>query len=192
MSMDINVFLNELNDSIIPIWLEKMQELGMSCQIHPEFSFSTHSGFLPFKINIHDHSHPDLMGKDYYAGFEFYYDDFDVNKHLKQPKQLWLDKFLRKPAPVACFANAEIDQQLKKFSKSTLFNWGASDTFDLRMALLASATLTEIAKGVCWHAFSDAWPSSETIVSQSLKEVSEYEKSLTPEQFKVHEFRGWI
>ncbi|WP_445370112.1 hypothetical protein ACH518_00440 (plasmid) [Methylomonas sp. HW2-6] len=191
MSMDINVFLNELDDLIVPIWLQKMQELGMSCQIHPEFSFSKHSGFLPFKINIQDHSHPELIGKDYYAGFEFYYDDFDVNKHIKQPKQSWLDKLLKKPVPVAYFANAEIDQHLKKCTKSTLFNFGSSDTFDLRMALLASATITEVTKGICWQAFSDTWPSSDTIVSQALKEVCEYENSLTPEEFRVHEFKGW-
>ncbi len=86
MSMDINVFHNELDDSIIPIWLEKLCSLGMLCEVHPEFSFKDHGGFLPFKINIYSNTHPELMGKDFYTGFEFYYDDFDIQEHINQPK----------------------------------------------------------------------------------------------------------
>ena len=193
MSLNINVFLEEPDDSIIPIWIDELNKLGMDCKIHPDFSFNDHTGFLPFKIKVNSNSHEDLMHKEYLTGFEFYMDDFVLSDNVEPPKNRSLiDKLLNKPIETSYFVSPEIDEKLMSFNKVITFNWGSSDTFELRMALLASATLTKIANGVCCYPADNIWYNTETVVENSLKEVSDYEKSLKPSEFKLHKFEKWI
>ncbi len=100
-------------------------------------------------------------------------------------------KLLKRKQLRAYFATQDIDEKLHKYSKSTLFKWSASDTFDIRMALLASATLTEITQGLCWHPYEDVWLEPENVVVTSLNEVLEYEKSLSSGELRIQEFNGW-
>jgi len=48
MSMDINTYVTEIDDSVIPKWLSAFRPLGMICEIHPNFSFVTHTGVFTF------------------------------------------------------------------------------------------------------------------------------------------------
>jgi hypothetical protein len=48
MSLEIQTFVPAVDDALIPRWISRMAELGMQCEIYPEFSFADQSGFLPF------------------------------------------------------------------------------------------------------------------------------------------------
>jgi hypothetical protein len=96
MSLELRIYIKEISDNIIPKWIEKMNESGMSCQIHPDFSFSTHSGFLPFKLKLDNPINRQLIGKDLISGFELYIEDFDIleEKEKLKPKKTFLEKLL--------------------------------------------------------------------------------------------------
>jgi hypothetical protein len=193
MSLDINVFLKDPNDALIPLWLEELNKLGMECEIHPEFSFNDHSGFLPFKIKITSNSNEELMNKEYLTGFEFYMDNFDLEENIEKTEGSSLfGKLLGKKTQVNYFASSEIDEKLKHCNKVITFNWGSADTFELRMAMLSSATLARVAGGISCYPADDIWYNPETVVEESISEVAEYEKSLKPREFKLHEFEGWL
>ena len=193
MSLDINVFLKEPNDALITPWIEELNKLGMECEIHPEFSFKDHSGFLPFKIKITSNSHEDLMNKEYLTGIEFYMDDFNLDENIEKTEEpSLLGKLMGKKAQVKYFASPEIDEKLKHFNKVITFNWGSADTFEFRMAMLASATLARIAGGISCYPTDEIWYNPETVVEESIIEVAEYEISLKPHEFKLHEFEEWL
>jgi hypothetical protein len=191
MSMSYEVFLNDIDDSKIQEWISELNKLGMDCEVHPEFSFKTQQGFLPFKIKINENSHEALMNKEYLTGFEYYIDRFDVEENMKYKEQSFFQKLLRKPKQKLPFHSKEIDQILKDKKYVVLFNFGIADTFELRMASLASATLTKIADGVCCYSDDDLWYDNGTIIENALKDVAEYEKTLKEREFRLHEFEEW-
>lgn len=192
MSLDINLYVADIDDLIIPKWMEELNNLGMTCEIHPEFSFRDHSGFLPFKINIHEGSHEELMNETYLTGFELYIHDFDLQQELKPfKKQSWIEKLTNKPAERIYFANPEIDEVLKNCKKNINFNWGVTDAFELRMASVGSATLAKVTGGVCSYPADNIWYNTDTVVDESIMEVIAYEKSLNPREFRVHKFIEW-
>lgn len=193
MSLDINVFLKEPDDTIIPRWLDELNRLGMECEIHPEFSFKDHTGFLPFKIKVTSNSLDELMNVEYLTGFEFYMDDFDLDKSIEpSKKQSIIEKLLGKPVKENYFVSLEIDEKLKQFNKVITFNWGSADTFELRMAVLASATLAKVTGGISCYPADDVWYNTDTVVEEAIAEVSDYEKSLKPREFKLHKFEQWL
>ncbi len=193
MSLDINLYVEKIDDSLIPLWIEKMNQLEMKCEIHPEFSFKNHSGFLPFKIKLYDSQHQELVKDDFMTGFEFYIDDFNFEHEIekRKPKKGLLDKLFRKKTPKLYYAGPEIDDKLKECKKMLSFVWGTADTFELRMALLSSAVLTVITNGVCCYPVDDIWYDNNTIVKNFLNDVMEYENSLKSKELKLHKFDKW-
>lgn len=192
MSMTYNVFLNEVDDSKIQEWISELNKFEMSCEIHPEFSFKTQTGFLPFKINIKNQSHDALLGKDYLTGFEFYLDDFNIEDHQENKEQSFFQKLFKKPIEKTPFHSPEIDSKLKDKKYVISFVFGVADTFELRMASLASATLSKLCNGLCCYVDDDLWYSNETIAQDAFKDVVEYEKSLKECEFRLHEFEQWM
>ena len=192
MSMTYNVFLSDIDDSKIQDWLLELNRLGMSCQIHPEFSFKSHSGFLPFKINVKEKTHDLLLNKDYLTGFEFYLDDFKLGDHQKYVEQGFLQKILKKPKEKLHYHSPEIDEKLEDKKFVAYFVFGVSDTFELRMATLASAALSKICDGICCYADDDLWYENENVVENALDNVCDYEKMLKEREFRLHEFEGWV
>ena len=190
--MSYNVFLNDIDDSKIQDWISELNKLGMECEVHPEFSFKTQTGFLPFKIQIHDNSHEALMNKEYLTGFEYYLDNFDIEENTEYKEQTFFQKLLRKPKEKLPFHSREIDQRLKDKKYVVTFNFGIADTFELRMASLASAALSKITDGVCCYADDDLWYDNTNIIQNALNDVSEYEKSLKEREFRIHEFEKWL
>jgi hypothetical protein len=193
MSLDMNVFVESVDDSIIEKWMEKINQLGMSCEVHPEFSFNDQSGFLPFKINLSDSKHSELNSRDFYTGFEFYLEDFDLGSELEKlkPKKSIIKSLFRKEEEQVYFANEHIDKKLANCKKVMHFVWGTADTFELRMALLSSAIISEILNGVCCYAEDGVWYENENLVKNSLNDVKEYEESISLNEFEIHEFKGW-
>lgn len=194
MSLEFNVYVAQIDDSIIPKWIERMNQMGMECEIYPEFSFENHSGFLPFKIKIKNPKNSDLMNKEFLTGFEFYLDEFNLEREIEdlKPKKTFFQKiFDTKQEEKVVFKSEEIDEKLRKCNKVMIFNWGSADTFELRMASLSSAILSELTDGVCCYPADDIWYDNRTIVEDSYKEVVEYENSIDPKDWKTHPFEKW-
>lgn len=83
MSLEMHTYVPFVDHSLLPQWMARMQELGMNCAIHPEFSFESHTGFLPFKLQIQDSGHSELNGVDFLTGFEYYIDDFRLESEFE-------------------------------------------------------------------------------------------------------------
>ncbi|WKJ90769.1 hypothetical protein QZJ86_01130 [Methylomonas montana] len=100
MSLEMQVFAPSADDSLIPRWVERLNGLGMRCEIHPTFSFQTHTGFLPFKVEIEKPHHKELLGRSFLTGFEFYMREFDLAQELDavRPKPTFFDRLKGKKA----------------------------------------------------------------------------------------------
>lgn len=194
MSLEINLFVKAIDDTVIPPWIERMNQFDMICEIHPKFTFSDHSGFLPFKINLQKSKHQELVGNDYLTGFELYLVAFDLKLELEslKPKQSLIPKFIFKKEPEIYFANHEIDEKLGKCKKVISFVWGSVDTFEFRMACLSSAVLAELTDGICSYPADDFWYDNKNIIRDAFSEVKEYEESLNPSEIRVHKFEKWM
>ena len=193
MSLVLNVYIDEIDDQIIPKWIERMNEFDMECEIHPDFSFEDHSGFLPFKIKLRNPTNKDLEGRELISGFEFYKDEFNLQNELVQiqPKKTFLQKILNKKTETIDFVNPEIDSKLENCNWVLTFNWGSHNSLELRMSSLSSAIIAELTNGICCYPADDIWYDNKTIVEDAYKKSLEYENSLRPNEWKVHEFGGW-
>jgi hypothetical protein len=57
--------------------ISELNKFEMTCEIYPGFSFSKHSGFLPFKFRLSNPKLDILKNKDLVSGFELYVEDFE-------------------------------------------------------------------------------------------------------------------
>jgi len=193
MSLDLNVYVKQIDDSIIPKWIERMNQFDMECEIHPDFSFNDHSGFLPFKIRLKNPKNEELKDKEFISGFEFYKDEFDLQKELEslQPKKSFFQKLMNKSNEKVEYANTEIDSKLADCKLVLTFNWGSHNSLELRMSSLSSAIISELTNGICSYPADDIWYDNKTIVEDAHKELLEYENSLKPTEWRMHKFEGW-
>ncbi|RMB56603.1 hypothetical protein EAX61_13435 [Dokdonia sinensis] len=143
MSLDLNVYVKKIDDSIIPKWIERMNQFDMECEIHPDFSFNDHSGFLPFKIRLNNPKNEELKDKEFISDFEFYKDEFDLQKELEslQPKKSFFQRLMNKSNKKVEYANTEIDSKLADCKFVLTFNWGSHNSLELRMSSLSSAIM---------------------------------------------------
>ncbi len=194
MGLTYAVYANELSDSLIPQWVEMMNPPGMICEIHPEFSFADHSGFLPFKLRLTQSAHKALIGIDFLTGFEFYSDPFNLDDEIEhiRPKQGLLGQLTGRSPEPTYFADAEIDARLRHYRTVATFNWGAADLFELRMATLASAALTNLLDGQRVFADNGIWYGPEFPVEEALREAERYEGGVPPREHRVHPFENWL
>jgi hypothetical protein len=190
----MRVFVPAADDSLIPRWLNRLNSLGMKCEIHPDFSFASHSGFLPFKVELQRSSHAQLVGNEYLTGFEFNMTDFDLNKELESitPKRSFVDRLIGRKTDPQYFASREIDARLARCTKEISCTWGSADSLELRMATLSAAILAEQANGVFSYPAEDVWCSETGEVENAMKEAEAYETSINPKQLRLHKFEGWL
>ena len=193
MSLDLNVYVKQIDDTIIPKWIERMNQFDMECEIHPDFSFNNHSGFLPFKVKFKYPKIQEFKDKEYISGFEFYKDKFDIQKELEslQPKKSFFQKLMNKPSEKIEYANTEIDSKLADCKLVLTFNWGSHNSLELRISSLSSAIISDLTDGVCCYPADDIWYDNKTIVEDAYTELIEYENSLNPNEWKMNEFEGW-
>lgn len=200
MSKFIAVFVDDINDSIIPRWLEELNKLGMKCEIYPEFSFEQPSEFVQFKINV-EPPHLPYLNSRYLTGFDFEVEDYQLKQHFQaSTKQSWLDKALRKPIKMQYFVSEEIDARLQQ-CKMLTFSWGENidtfspgsgvDSFGYRMALLASATLAKLSKGILWETQLDEWYCDD-MAAVFLSKVISHEKAIKQSDFRAYLFEEWL
>ena len=192
MGLSMNIFLNDVDDSLIPQWLDEYKKHGMICEIHPEFSFTDQVGFLPIKLRLENPVREEWANKDYMTGFEFYMDDFDLNKELlaRSPKPPFLKALFGAKRDTSPFVSAEIDEQLAKYKKHIALVWGGGDSFALRMATVSAGILAKLCNGLCayedevWYDNADAM---ETLVSDAVA----YEGGLSRREIETNVFESW-
>jgi hypothetical protein len=191
--LETETYLPRADDCLTAEWLKRMAELGMECEIHPEFSFETQTGFLPFKLRLNRSRRNFLHNKDFLTGFEFYRDSFDHRKTIvkKATEGGLRPKLFKWRTPPQYLVNAAIDTILRKCRFVLTFRWGSADTFELRLVSVSSLVLAEITGGISYYPADDIWYDSQTAVLDGLTEVEKYEASLSEPDFKVHPFEGW-
>ena len=190
----MQVFTPSIDDSLVTKWIERLNSLKMKCEIHPDFSFITHSGFLPFKIKLLKTDNQLLIVKEYLTGFELFINEFDLNKEIEisNPRHSFIDRLMGKKSSQTYFASPAIDARLKTCNKLLHCEWSTNDSFELRMATLSAAVLAEITDGICFYPAQNFWYLEENEVEKALIEVEAYEASIKPNQFKLHKFEKWF
>ncbi len=194
MSLEMNTFVPNADDNMIPLWMERMAGLGMNCEIYPGFSFNNHSGFLPFKVRIKNPAQARFAGSDFLTGFEFYISDFSLQQEIElaRPKQTISDRLFHKKPKDIYFASPEIDQILNSCTKVLSFVWGDADDLELRMAMLSSIILADLFHGISYYPADDIWYKDSKVLDSVLKEIEAYEASIKPEDSKLHKFEKWL
>ena len=193
MSLDINVYCKELSDDLIPKIVKRLNDYEMLVEVHPEFSFSEQTGFVPFKFRLTNPNFDILKDKELKSGFELYIDDFDLEtaKERLKPKPGFWDKLIGKKQTEIAFASTEIENRLVDCKKVVSFVWHADDSFELRFASLSSAILTELTNGVCTYPADDIWYDNKNIVDQAFQEIKEYEKTIKEKDLIFWTFDQW-
>ena len=193
MSLEMLTFVPAVDDARVPAWLKRLGELGMDCEIHPDFSFASQTGFLPFKLRLHDSGHPELNDVDFLSGFEFCMTDFSLEDELRaRAKESVQARGLFRRRQAEPFASPEIDEQLRSCRKRLEFVWGVGDLFELRMATVSSAVLAEITGGLSCYPADGLWYERTTAAEKAVSEARAYEDGLKPENLKVHRFEKWL
>lgn len=191
MSLTIAVYANEFVDTMIPTWLETINGDGMTCELHPRFSFADHAGFLPFKLRL-DRSHrPDLTNTDFVTGFEFYTEAFSMDGASRPPSenQGVLDQLSSGVGQAVPLADAEVDLRLKECRHAATFCWGASDFFELRMALVASAALTQVTGGLRYE--DGIWYGADFPTAKAVERAELIERHEAMQGLALHPFEQW-
>ena len=150
MSLEIQTFVPQINDDLIPLWMQRMNGLGMRCEIYPGFSFNAHSGFLPFKVLIEKSGQPGLAGVEYLTGFEYYLEEYSYRRQQQEAylKPSLFQKLFHQQSTPSRFASPEIDLILSGCTYMLSFRWGIGDSLELRMAVCSSLILSELTHGI--------------------------------------------
>lgn len=193
MSLDINVYTKTLTDDLIPKIIKRLNEYEMKVEVHPEFSFNSQTGFLPFKFCFTNTKFNVLKNKDLISGFELYIDDFDLEKEKQEfrPKQSFFERLLGKKQEEVYFESAEIDKRLEECKKKLTFVIHSGDDFELRFAMLTSSILTELTNGVCFNCQEGIWYDNLKITETAFEEIKGYENSLEEDEINFHLFENW-
>ncbi|MBC3542445.1 hypothetical protein ACFSC6_00105 [Rufibacter sediminis] len=193
MSLDIKVYTKNLSDDLIPKIVKRLNDYEMVVEVHPDFSLSDQTGFLPFKFRLKNPHLDILKGKDLKSGFELYIDDFDLleEKKMLKPKLSFFDKLRGKKEVEIPFATPEIEDKLKDCNKVVSFVWHAGDSFEPRFASLTSAILTELTNGICHYPADDIWYETNGLAAETFKEIMEYEQSKDEKEIEFLEFDEW-
>lgn len=194
MSLAFKVYCKKVSKDMIPKIIKRLNDFDMVASVHPDFRFDAEedSGFLPFKFRFKNPAFNSLKDKDLKSGFEFYMEEFDLQKTKEnlKPKLSFLNKLLSKKKPEVPFATPEIEDRLKECKIVVSFVWHASDSFELRFASLTSAILTELTNGVCSYE-DETWYENKNVVDKAFQEVIEYEQTLTEAELDFMEFDEW-
>lgn len=87
MSYDLTVLVPNIQEININDWIKDMEKLNTKIEIHPEFSFKDHNGFLPFKVLVTDCLKDSLNSIYLLSGFE-------LSVHDQVSKISWIDKIM--------------------------------------------------------------------------------------------------
>ncbi|ACT01714.1 hypothetical protein [Paenibacillus sp. JDR-2] len=183
MSYDLSVHLKGLNDQMIPDWLAEIRKFNMDAEIFPAFSFQNHSGFLPFKIVVHDCPNKRLNNLELLTGFEWYAEQID----LKNKKKGLFSKLFDKNQRLS-----SIEMKLKEAETLVHFGISAHDSFEMRAGWYAAASLALIGNGVLTDYQEDIQLEGQILIRHASNIVIENEQQITDHEWRTHEFEEWI
>jgi hypothetical protein len=194
MSLEMQTYAAAFDDSLISPWIARMNTLGMRCEIHPEFSFQNHTGFLPFKVILESSKHEPLVGTPLLTGFELYLSGFDLHAAIAaaSPEPKLIDKLLGTELPKAHLVNPDVDARLAPCKQVLTFIWSSADSLELRMATISSTVLAELTGGICSYPADGIWYPNSGAVEDAVREAEAYESSLPPSELKLHKFESWL
>ncbi len=84
MSVDLHVYSEQFSDDLIQRIVKRLNEYEMVVEVHPDFSFTNQTGFLPFKFQLTNPPFEILRGITLISGFELYLDDFSLQIEKKK------------------------------------------------------------------------------------------------------------
>ncbi|SDO58601.1 hypothetical protein [Phyllobacterium sp. OV277] len=171
MSIDINVYTNEISDDLIPAILEELNKFGMICEFPPDFSLESQSGFLPIRFRVPSSTFENMRDKDLVSGFELSVDDNELDEDD---------------------GHSEEDQKkLKTYRKLVSFYFtGASDSFELRFASLTSAIIATLTHGALSDCDCKVLYDGASIM-EAARDLIAGDSDLTWRELEYHEFEGW-
>lgn len=198
MSYDLIVYVNEIDNSIIPKWLIQFEKFNLQCEMHPDINLDEHSGFLPFKVKILKSEIPDLLNHDYITGYEMYISDYSYDQHIKEinemktNKQSFFDKLFKKEIKtMEVKLPKEFEPQLKQVKNEICFNASFSQTLEIIMAWYSGAILINLLDGIIYDPQTGEYHDKENAIIQARNIFKEFEE-LRFEEWKLTEFEGWL
>ncbi len=180
-------FLRSVDDTLVVPWLEKLSDLGMDCELHPAFSFSSQRGFLPIRLGLRRPVRGLPTSTTYLTGFEFYLSDFELKTQFPT-RAGGLSRFFGRKFRVS----SSVDPILTRCTKQLTFRWGSADVFELRMASLSSLILAELGGGIRYYPADLIWYERGEAIAEELRDIEEYEAGRSDEDIQRHIFNGWI
>ncbi len=194
MSLEIIVYTKNLSDDLIAEIQKRLNKFEMECEIHPDFSFTDQSGFLPFKFQLENPPFEILRNRILLSGFELFVRklDFQEEKRRRNDRKGLITKLIGIAIPDKTLVNNEIDQRIKECNNVVSFVWHSVDSFEMRLASLTSAIVTELTNGICTYLPGDIWYDTNGIVENTWNEIRKYETELLKESnLKFHDFEKW-
>ena len=185
MSYEISVHLRDLEDEIIPMWIEEMKKFNMDLEIHPDFSFESHSGFLPFKIIVYDCPNRRLNNIELMSGFELWINDY---AHPTVKRAFWTSLFSNNKEEKSNL----FEKKLKESKKELIFKASTQDSFEYRLAWYAAASLSFICNGLLTDLYQGNQIDSQQVIRHAYDQVISDENSIPEEEWRIHEFKEWL
>ncbi|SDD72507.1 hypothetical protein SAMN02799630_03313 [Paenibacillus sp. UNCCL117] len=182
MGYDLSVHVNEINDNIVPQWISEIRKFNMNVEIHPEFSFHTHSGFLPFKVVIYDCPNKELNNLELLTGYELYVNTMEKKRDEKSIISRLFSKKDRLNS---------IERKIKNANIEIIFNISAQDSFEFRIGWFSAASLAFICNGVLIDPQEDLKLEGNQLIRHAHHTVLEDEKLIQQEDWRIHRFEGW-
>jgi len=183
MGYDLTVYIKDVNDSKIHEWINEIKRFNMEIEIHPDFSFSNHSGFLPFKFIVFDCPNSNFNNIELMSGFELWINDY---KPLLEKKSIW-NRFSRKDEKLS-----EIEKKMKESNKEIKFMASTQDSFEYRLAWYSAASLTKICDGILFDPQEGIELVGDQAIKHAYEQVIRDETSLTDNDWRTHEFKEWL
>jgi hypothetical protein len=195
MALEIETYFSNIDDNIIEPWLSRLLDLGMRCELHPDFSFKTQSGYLPIKLRNLRPTREEFKGKDFLSGFEFYLDEFNIVSipfQRVEPRKGLSSFFVKRPSLATFRISPDIDQKLETCKFKLTFRFSPADVFELRLADLSSIIIAELTNGIRYLPSDGEWMTNIDFAQTSLESIEEFERSLSEGGYQSHLFEGWI
>jgi len=194
MALEVEMYLPSANDSLIQPWLDRLAELGMRCEFHPDFSFSSQNGHLPIRLRNLKPTRDEFKDRDFLSGFEFYLAKFNISEMLfKKPvKPSGLGRlFGKKQAAAPHRVSGEVDAILEKCNWHLTFRFSPADVFELRLADISSIVISELTNGIRYLPSDGEWMVNQNFAPVALASIEDFERSLEVGGYQSHLFEGW-
>jgi hypothetical protein len=195
VSLEVEMYLPKADDTLIKTWLDRLLQLGMQCELHPDFSFLSQTGYLPIKLRNLKPTRAEFENQDFSSGFEFYLEKFEIASMPFQqsaaPKGLGR-LFGKKPSTSEYRVSQQVDEILRTCRLHLTFRFSPADVFELRLADLSSIILAELTDGIRYLPSEGEWMKNQDFANTALSSIEEFERSLEDGGYKSHPFESWI